>query len=189
VYGACWPVEYGGTPPEGGFDAFHDLVFWDELGRYGGGWLAACFLTCNIALPPILSVGSDYLKNKVARDCISGKKIIALAITEPSAGSDVANIQTTARKEGDFYIVNGEKKFITSGMKADFFTVAVRTGGPGMGGISLLLLEKGMPGITCRKLKTQGWSSSNTAYITFDDVKVPAANLIGEENAGALRLI
>jgi len=189
VFGSCWPKEYGGTPPEGGFDSFHDLIFWDELARCGGGWLAACFLTINIALPPILAVGSDYLKQKVARPTIEGKKIICLAITEPYAGSDVANIRTTARREGDFYIVNGEKKFITSGMKADFFTVAVRTGGEGMGGISLLLLEKGMPGITCRKLETQGWASSNTAYITFDDVKVPVENLIGQENQGFIAIM
>ena len=168
---------------------FHDLIFWDELARCGGGWLAACFLTINIALPPILAVGSDYLKEKVAPATISGKKIISLCITEPYAGSDVANIKTTARKEGNFYIVNGEKKFITSGMKADFFTVAVRTGGEGMGGISLLLLEKGMPGITCRKMPTQGWASSNTAYITFDDVKVPKENLIGQENQGFLAIM
>jgi len=189
VFGACWPAEYGGTPPRGGFDYFHDLVFWDELARCGGGWLAACFLTINIALPPILAVGSDYLKQKVAPPCITGKKIICLCVTEPYAGSDVANIRTTARREGNHYIVNGEKKFITSGMKADFFTVAVRTGGEGMNGISLFLLEKGMKGITCRKLETQGWASSNTAFITFDDVKVPVENLIGQENQGFLAIM
>jgi alkylation response protein AidB-like acyl-CoA dehydrogenase len=189
VFGVCWPEEYGGTPPPGGFDIFHDLIYWDELARYGGGWLAACFLTINIALPPILAVGSEYLRQKVARPTIEGKKIICLCVTEPYAGSDVANIRTTARSEGDYYIVSGEKKYITSGMKADFFTVAVRTGEPGMGGISLLLLEKGMPGITCRKLSTQGWASSNTAYITFDDVKVPKKNLIGEENQGFLAIM
>lgn len=189
VYGACWPVEYGGTPPEGGFDAFHDLIFWDELARQGGGWLAACFLTINIALPPILAVGSDSIKNKVARKVITGESIIALAITEPYAGSDVANIRTTARREGNFFIVNGEKKFITSGMKADFFTTAVRTGGEGMGGISLLLIERDMPGVHCRKLKTQGWHSSNTAFIAFDNVKVPVENLIGTENQGFLAIM
>jgi alkylation response protein AidB-like acyl-CoA dehydrogenase len=93
--------------------------------------------------------------HKVLRDCITGKKLICLAITEPWAGSDVANIQTTARREGDYYIVNGQKKFITGAMKSDYFTVAVRTGGPGRRGISLLLLEKDMPGITLRRMKTQ----------------------------------
>jgi len=189
VFGACWPEEYGGTPPAGGFDSFHDLIFWDELARCGGGWLAACFLTINIALPPILAVGSDYLRQKVAPPTISGKKIIALCITEPYAGSDVANIKTTARREGNHWVVNGEKKFITSGMKADFFTVAVRTGGPGMGGVSLLLLERDMPGITTRKMPTQGWSSSNTAYVTFDNVRVPVENLIGAENQGFLAIM
>jgi len=189
VFGAIWPVEYGGTPPEG-YDYFHELIYWDELARCcAAGALAACFLTIKIALPPILVTGSKYLKDKVARDCITGKKIIALAITEPEAGSDVSNITTTARREGDFFIVNGQKKFITSGLKADYFTVAVRTGGAGMGGISLLLLEKDMPGIKLRKLKTQGWLSSNTAHILFEDVKVPIRNLIGQENMGFVAIM
>jgi len=112
------------------------------------------------------------------------KKIIALAITEPYAGSDVAGIKTTARREGDFFIVNGSKKYITSGVKATYFTVAVRTGGAGIPGISLLLMEAGMPGFSVRRLKTQGMWQSNTTHLTFDDVKVPAKNLIGKENQG-----
>jgi len=189
VFGACWPKEYGGTPPPEGFDSFHDLIFWDELARCGGGWLAACFLTINIALPPILAVGSDYLKNKVAPPTIRGETIICLCITEPYVGSDVANLRTTAVRDGNSYIINGEKKFITSGMKADFFTVAARTGGEGMSGISLFLVERSMPGITCRKIPTQGWASSNTAYITFDNVRVPAENLIGAENQGFIAIM
>ena len=185
VLGAPWPVEYGGTPVEGEFDIFHDFILIDELSRSTcGGVMAAVFTTLGIALPPILRFGSEYLKNLVAKDLITGKKIIALAITEPYVGSDVASIQTTARREGDFYIVNGEKKFISSGIKADYYTLAVRTGGPGMGGISLLLVEKNTPGITARRMKTQGWLSSNTAYISFDNVKVPVQNIIGKENHG-----
>lgn len=184
VLSPTMPVEYGGTPPID-FDAFHDLILVDELARCGaGGLLWAVFLSYGIALPPILTVGSQYLKDLVARDVITGKKIMSLAVTEPYVGSDVANLQTTAHREGDYFIVNGEKKFITSGMYASFFTTAVRTGGSGMKGVSLLLIEANTPGITVRRQKTQGWWTSATTFITFEDVKVPVKNLIGSENAG-----
>jgi alkylation response protein AidB-like acyl-CoA dehydrogenase len=179
-----WPEEYGGTPPAQ-LDAFHDLILCDEMSRCGSsGVLWAVVFGFGIALPPILNVGSEYLKDKVARDVIEGKKIMALAVSEPYAGSDVASLRTTATREGDYFIVNGEKKFITSGTKADYFTTAVRTGGSGMAGISLLLLEKDMPGITIRRMKTQGGWISGTAYVIFENVKVPVKNLIGRENEG-----
>ena len=183
IYGAAWPAEYGGTPPKD-FDAFHDLILIDELARSAAGGIVSCFFSFGIALPPILSVGSEYLKNKVAKDVITGKKLMCLCVTEPYAGSDVAQLQTTAVRDGDFYIVNGAKKFITGGVKADYFTTAVRTGDKGMHGISLLLLEKEMPGITVRRMKTQGWWVSNTAFIVFENVRVPVKNLIGKENRG-----
>jgi len=119
---------------------------------------------------------------------ITGEKVMSLAVSEPYAGSDVAALRTTAVRKGDHYIVNGEKKWITSGCYADFFTVAVRTGGPGAKGISLLLVERSMPGVKTQRMKTQGWWISNTAYVTLEDVKVPVSNLIGEENQG-FRLI
>jgi acyl-CoA dehydrogenase len=109
---------------------------------------------------------------------------MSLAVTEPYGGSDVAGLQCTAVRVGDHYIVNGEKKFITSGNKATYFTTAVRTGGAGAKGVSLLLLEKGMPGLSVRRQKTMGWWISNTAYMTFNNVKVPVENLIGQENQG-----
>eukprot|EP01095_Lingulamoeba_sp_RSL-Kostka_P016785 TRINITY_DN834_c2_g2_i1.p1 TRINITY_DN834_c2_g2~~TRINITY_DN834_c2_g2_i1.p1 ORF type:complete len:502 (-),score=176.07 TRINITY_DN834_c2_g2_i1:135-1640(-) len=184
IYGAIWPKEYGGTPPED-FDMFHDLIYIDEMARCGaGGVLWSCFFCFGIALPPVLSVGSDFLKELVAREIITGNKVISLAVSEPYAGSDVANLQTTAVKEGDNYIVNGEKKFITGGMKASYFTTAVRTGGKGMGGVSLLLIPKDLEGVNVRRMKTQGWLSSNTTYIVFDNVKVPSKYLIGKENVG-----
>eukprot|EP01006_Ploeotia_vitrea_P044152 TRINITY_DN66815_c6_g2_i1.p1 TRINITY_DN66815_c6_g2~~TRINITY_DN66815_c6_g2_i1.p1 ORF type:complete len:509 (-),score=292.31 TRINITY_DN66815_c6_g2_i1:1380-2906(-) len=184
IYAAVWPQEYGGTPPPE-CDAFHDLILIDELARCGsGGVLWACFFSFGIALPPIIKVGNQYLKDKVVRDVITGKKIMSLAVTEPYAGSDVADIRCTARREGDYYIVNGEKKFITSGTKADYFTVAVRTGGKGMRGVSLLLMEKTMPGVRIRRQKTQGLWISGTGYLIFEDVKVPVKNLIGKENDG-----
>jgi len=129
------------------------------------------------------------LKKLVCRDVITGKKNISLSISEPQAGSDVANIQTSATKEGEYYIVSGAKKWITGGLSADFFTTAVRTGGPGMGGISLLLLEKNMPGMKIRKMETQFDSCHNTTFITLDNVKVPEKNLIGEENQGFMLLM
>mmetsp|Transcript_39336 Transcript_39336/g.47666 ORF Transcript_39336/g.47666 Transcript_39336/m.47666 type:complete len:402 (-) Transcript_39336:205-1410(-) len=184
IYSATWPVEYGGTPPPD-FDAFHDFIFLDELARAGcGGFLASALFSFNIGLPPILVAGSTYLKDLVARDVITGKKILALCISEPHAGSDVAALRTTAHREGDYYIVSGEKKWITSGMKADYYTVAVRTGGPGIKGISLLLIPRNSEGVFTRRMKTQGWLSSNTAFISFDKVKVPVKNLIGQENQG-----
>jgi len=122
----------------------------------------------------------------VAGPCLRGEKIICLAITEPYAGSDVANLRCEAKKtpDGKHFLVNGEKKWITNGVFADFFTVAVRTGGPGMKGISLLLIERGMPGIITRPMNCSGVWSSGTTYITFEDVKVPVENLIGQENEG-----
>jgi len=184
VLAAIWPVEYGGTPPKD-FDAFHDFILVDELSRCGaGGILWAVFFSFGIALPPVLKVGSPYLKDLVCRDVITGKKIMSLAVTEPYAGSDVAGLRTTAVRQGDYYIVNGEKKFITSGTRADFFTVAVRTGGPGMRGVSLLLVERNTPGLRIRRQKTQGWWISSTAYMMFEDCKVPVKNIIGRENDG-----
>jgi len=192
VIGPPWPTQYAGQYIMGGvrpeeYDYFHELIIMDEVARTGsGGVLWALFAGLSIGLPPILLFGSKYLQEKVCRDCLTGKKVICLCITEPSAGSDVANLKTEARKtpDGKHYIVNGEKKWITNGVFADYFTVAVRTGGAGMGGISLLLLERTMPGITTRQMLCSGVWPSGTTYITFEDVKVPVENLIGKENEG-----
>eukprot|EP01027_Heterolobosea_sp_BB2_P020511 GEZU01029264.1.p1 GENE.GEZU01029264.1~~GEZU01029264.1.p1 ORF type:complete len:529 (-),score=184.06 GEZU01029264.1:295-1881(-) len=192
VIGPKWPTQYVGSNVCGGirpeeYDYFHELILIDEFARCGsGGVLWGLFEGIAIGLPPIMKFGSKFLQDKTCRECLTGQKRICLCITEPGAGSDVANIQTTARKtpDGKYYIVNGEKKFITTGIYSDFFTVAVRTGGPGMGGISLLLLERGMPGLTTRRMECQGVWASGTTYITFEDVKVPVENLIGEENQG-----
>ena len=154
VCGVCWQENV---------DAFHDLILIDELSRCAsGGLLWACFTTFGIALPPVLNVGSQHVKDLCARDVITGKKIMALAVTEPTAGSDVAGLSTTAVRDGDFYVVNGIKKFISGGMKADWFTVAVRTGGPGMGGVSLLLVDAHSEGIRRTRMKMQGWWISTT---------------------------
>ncbi|KAI8924150.1 acyl-CoA dehydrogenase/oxidase [Entophlyctis helioformis] len=169
------------------FDSFHEFIVMDELARVAsGGVLWGLMGGHTIALPPVVHFGSDFVKNKVVADCLSGKKIVCLAITEPSGGSDVANLKTEARltPDGKHFIVNGEKKWITNAIYADFFVVAVRTGGAGMGGISLLLLEKGMPGIVTRKMKCSGVWSSGTTYMAFEDVKVPVENLVGPLNGG-----
>ena len=189
---APWPEEYVGGNIIGGvkpseFDAFHELILLDELSRTGSAGLVWALITgLGIGLPPIMQFGSKYLRDKVAKDCLTGKKVICLAITEPYAGSDVANLRTEAKltDDGKFYIVNGEKKWITNGIFAEYFTVAVRTGGEGMGGVSLLLLERSMPGITTRLMNCSGAWPSGTTYITFDDVKVPVENIIGKVNQG-----
>ncbi|KAI7903331.1 acyl-CoA dehydrogenase/oxidase [Cokeromyces recurvatus] len=167
------------------WDSFHSLIVIDELARCGsGGVLWALCGGLGIGLPPILHFGSQYLKDKVVDDCLSGKKFICLAITEPVGGSDVAGLQTEAKDMGDYYLLNGEKKWITNGVFADYFCVACRTGGLGYGGISFLLVERDSKGLLTRHMKCTGVWPSGTAYVTFEDVKVPKQNLIGKENKG-----
>lgn len=184
--GRPWPEKYIGKCPWGFEpDYFHELVMYDELSRCGsGGFLWGVAGGTTIGLPPVYHHASEEIKQRVIPGCLKGEKVCCLAVTEPTAGSDVANLKTTARLEGDHYILNGEKKWITNGIFADFFTVACRTGKPGMGGLSLLLVEKTMPGVTTRKMKCSGVWASGTTYITFDDVKVPKGNLLGKENRG-----
>lgn len=166
IQGILYPKEYGGTKPED-FDAFYELIMVDELARLGPGSIMGQSGINSIALPPIIHAGSEEMKRKVLSDVIKGKKFACLAISEPYAGSDVANIRTTAKREGDYYIVNGTKKWITGGLWADYFTCAVRTGGEGAEGISLLLLERNMPGINVRKMDTQFDTAHNTTFITL----------------------
>jgi acyl-CoA dehydrogenase len=148
------------------------------------GLLAALF-TSGIALPHIIGSGSADLVDRFVRPTLAGETIGALAVTEPGGGSDVAGIRTTARRDGDAYVVDGTKTFITSGVRADFVTTAVRTGGQGHAGISLLVVEKGTPGFTVdRSLAKLGWHCSDTAELGFDGVRVPAANLVGQEGTG-----
>jgi len=176
-----YPEEYGGIPVA---DPFMAVVTAMEQARAGGGGMYASLNSHTIGLPPVLALGSAELKQRVIPPVIAGEKIAALAVTEPGGGSDVANLTTTARRDGDHYVVNGGKIFITSGIRADFYTVAVRTGGAGAAGISLLLVEKGTPGFTQTELKKMGWWASDTAALHFDNCRVPVSNLIGEENRG-----
>ncbi|MDX2029107.1 MAG: acyl-CoA dehydrogenase family protein [Blastocatellia bacterium] len=186
LLGLGYPEEYGGTPA----DIFYSLVASDELARAGSGGVSASLLSHSIAVPPILAAGSAEMKSRVLPPVLAGEKIAALAITEPGGGSDVAGLKTTAVRDGDAYLVNGEKTFITSGLRADFFTVAVRTNPAdrSAGGVSLLLIERERAGFTRTELKKMGWWASDTAHLSFEDVRVPTANLIGVENQG-FRLI
>ncbi len=187
ILGLGYPEEYGGHSED--FDIFHSLTQSEELARPGAGGLTASLMTHGIGLPPILRMGSEEMKRRVAPAVLSGEKIIALAITEPGGGSDVANLRTRAERVGNKYVVNGSKMFITSGMRADYYTVAVRTGGAGMGGISLMLIEKDMPGFTQTPLEKMGWHCSDTAALYFDNVEVPPENLIGPENVGFMGIM
>jgi len=170
--------------PEGGFDPFHELIYLDELAAVGpGGAMGQCGIN-SMAIPPILFAGSSRVQELVVDDVISGRKNISLAISEPTAGSDVAAIRATAVRDGNTFRVNGQKKWITGGHVADFFTLAVRTGGAGNKGISLLLVDAKSPGIQIRKMQTQFDTCHGTTFITFDDVSVPVDNIIGEEGGG-----
>jgi len=181
LLGLGFSEEFGGI---GEVDAFYNVIAMQELARAGAGGLNASLLSHTIGAPPIARAGLPELKARVLPGILTGEKISALAITEPGGGSDVANLRTTARRDGDDYIVNGSKTFITSGMRADYFTVAVRTGGEGRGGVSLLLIESDTPGFDRTPLKKMGWWMSDTATLYFDNLRVPVGNLLGEENKG-----
>jgi acyl-CoA dehydrogenase len=187
ILGLNYPEEYGGHSE--GFDIFHGMVVSNELARVGAGGLGASLMTHGIGLPPVLAVGSDELKQRIAPPVLAGDKIIALGITEPSGGSDVANLKTRAVRDGSDYVVNGQKTFITSGMRCDYMTTAVRTGGDGASGISLLLIEMDRTGVSRTPLEKMGWHCSDTAAIYFDDVRVPFTNLIGPENGGFIGIM
>jgi acyl-CoA dehydrogenase len=213
LLGLGYPEQYGGTPASYALR----LPLWRALSRHGAsGGVLASLLSHNIGLPPVLAHGSEAVRAEVVPPVLAGERIAALAITEPGGGSDVAQLKTTARLEGDEYIVNGEKVFITSGMRADWITVAVRTGEPGKdyvpprspaahgslppegalaalgrpgggkgaSGISMLLVPGHSAGLSRNKLDKMGWLCSDTAHLRFDNVRVPARYLLGEEGAG-----
>lgn len=182
LLGVGYPEEVGGS----GGDLSHVLAVAEELVLEGQNvGVTVGIGSHGIALPPIVKFGSDDLKRRFVAPTLRGELVSALAITEPSGGSDVAGLKTRAVRDGDHYVVTGSKMFITSGCRADFVTAAVRTGGPGHGGVSLLVIEKSTPGFAVsKKLKKTGWWASDTAEIAFDGCRVPVANLVGEENQG-----
>eukprot|EP00755_Sulcionema_specki_P023374 Sspe_Gene.14271::Locus_4930_Transcript_1_1_Confidence_1.000_Length_1478::g.14271::m.14271 len=183
ITGIIYPKKYGGYMPDD-FDAFYELIMLDEINRIGGGNILFQHQINSMALPPIINGGSEELKRRVVIPTIKGDKNCCLAISEPYAGSDVAGIRCTAKKEGDHYIVNGQKKWITGGMTADFFTTLVRTGGEGHGGLSVLLIDRHTPGVQVRKMETQFDNAHSTTMVTLNNVKVPATHLIGREGQG-----
>ena len=182
LLGIGHPEALGGT---GENDVFMKIAASEELVRCTSGGLVASLGSLDIGLPPVWKWGSEELKKRVVPEVLAGEKIAALAVTEPGGGSDVANLKTRAVRDGDDYVVNGSKTFITSGVRADYYTVAVRTGDPGFAGVSLLLIEKGTPGFSVgRNLRKMGWWASDTAELFFEDCRVPVGNLIGPENGG-----
>jgi acyl-CoA dehydrogenase len=182
LLGAGFPEAVGG----GGGDGADAVIICEEMHQAGspGGTYASLF-TCGISVPHMIASGDERLIETFVRPTLRGDMIGALGITEPDGGSDVGHLRTSARRDGDHYIVNGAKTYITSGVRADYVVTAVRTGGPGAAGVSLLVVEKGTPGFeVTRKLDKMGWRSSDTAELSYTDVRVPAANLIGRENTG-----
>jgi acyl-CoA dehydrogenase len=175
-----YPEHLGGTPASMAWR----LIVSDEVARAGSGGLLASLFSHSIGLPPIVANGSDALQRRIVPDVLAGRKIAALAITEPGAGSDVARIACRARRDGDAWVIDGAKAFITSGVRADWLTVAVRTGGPGASGISLLAVPGDAPGLERTPLAKMGWWCSDTARLSFSGCRVPADHLIGDEGAG-----
>jgi acyl-CoA dehydrogenase len=186
LLGVGFPEEVGG---EGG-DAADTAIICEELHEAGvpGGVFASLF-TVGIAVPHMIAAGDQRLIDKFVQPTLRGNLIGSLAITEPGGGSDVGHLRTTAVRDGDHYVVNGAKTYITSAVRGDYVVAAVRTGGPGAAGISLLVVEKGTPGFdVSRKLAKMGWRSSDTAELSFTYARVPVENLVGVENTGFLQI-
>ncbi len=186
ILGAGVPEEYGGIG--GGFMA--SLVAAEALLTGGSTGVVVGLGSMGIALPPIVNLGTEAQKARFIPSVVSGEKISALGITEPGAGSDVAGIRTKAVRDGDDYVLNGAKLFITSGVRADLVTVLARTGPDPHQGLTFFVVEKGMPGFSAsRSLKKTGWRASDTAELSFVDVRVPVANRIGDEGSGFIALM
>jgi len=182
LLGAGLPEAVGG----GGGDGADAVIICEEM-HYAGspGGVFSSLFTCGIAVPHMIASGDQRQIDTYVRPTLQGELIGSLAITEPGGGSDVGHLTTRAVRDGDDYIINGAKTYITSGVRADYVVTASRTGGPGAAGVSLIVVDKGTPGFeVTRKLDKMGWRSSDTAELSYTDVRVPVANLIGSENSG-----
>lgn len=187
VFGFGIDQKYGGA----GFDdCFMRAIYYEEMAQCGANGVLAALTGRNISIMPIHELGDEAMKQRVIPEVVSGRKGSSLAITEPSGGSDVASLKTRAHPDGNHYVLNGSKTFITGGMKSDYFVVGARTGGPGMAGISLFLVEADAPGFSRTLIeRKQGWWASDTATLYFEDCRVPATNMLGEPDRGFLSIM
>ena len=186
IMGIGFPEHAGGA----GGGPMAQIMAIEGLLRGGSTGVAVGLFSAGIAMPPLINAGNPQLIERFVKPTLAGDKVAALAVTEPGAGSDVAGITTRAVKDGDDYIVTGNKIFITSGVKADILTTLVRTGDDPHQGVSFLVIEKDMPGvIVSRSLKKTGWRASDTAELAFDEVRVPQSHLVGSEGAAFILLM
>ncbi|MES2424830.1 MAG: acyl-CoA dehydrogenase family protein [Pseudomonadota bacterium] len=188
LLGIRFESEYGGSE----LDTLSSVVYAEELARSTfGGFAITALVHTDMAAPHLHHAGNAEQKARLMPDIVAGRKIAAVAMTEPDAGSDLASMRTTARRDGDHWVLNGAKMFITNGVHGDIFFVAAKTGEPGRNhNITMFIVEKGMPGFSvARPLKKHGWLSSDTAELVFENCRVPAANLLGEENKGFYALV
>lgn len=181
VYGIGFPEQYGGLGDQ--FDIFHDLLAVEEFQRPGSGAILTTLFVPIGGLPPVNALGSHEIKQKVLPEVLSGREQISVAITEPGAGSDIANLQTRAVRDGDHWVLNGSKMYVTGGMTSRFITTVARTG-EGKSGLSLFLVESKATGLSRTALKKMGMWASDTAALYFENVRVPVADMIGQEGDG-----
>lgn len=187
LYGFGIDERFGGL---GFTDAFMSAAMSEEFARCGAGGIVASLFSSNISTTPIQQLANDEIRARVLPEIMSGRVQSCLAITEPSGGSDVASIRTKAHRDGESYVINGSKTFITGAMRGQYFVVGARTGGAGLGGISLFFVEKGTPGFTLTPLtRKMGWWASDQATLYFDDCRVPASHLMGQENRGFISIM
>lgn len=187
VWGFGIDEKYGGL----GFDdVFMRAAYGEEFARAGAGGVTAALAGRTISIEPIQRLASEAIRDRVLADIVSGNKASSLGVTEPGGGSDVAAMKTTARRDGDSFVLNGEKTFITGGMNSDYFVIGARTGGEGLHGISLFFVESDMPGFSRTEIKRKmGWWCSDTASLYFSDCRVPAGNLMGAIGTGFLAIM
>ena len=179
--GVTYPEKYGGM----GLDVFYAVIYTEEMTRMNSsGFGTSIGAHAGLALAHMEAEGTEEQKQKYLTAGLKGELIGCLAITEPGGGSDVASLTTKAIRDGDHFIINGSKTFISNGVLSDYIVAAVRTGGPGAKGVSMMIIDRDTPGVSATKLKKLGWHASDTGEIAFDNVRVPVENLLGEENKG-----